>query len=214
MGRKDKDKNKEKAAKRDDDQNDHWNDHWNDPGPSDKTLVHLERLARLMRQQGHGHGLNPAQWEVLRYLHRANRLSNTPGALARYLGSTKGTVSQTLASLEAKGLVVKLVRDDDGRSVALSLSEAGSLVLQQDGLKALGADIDELRPKIRKRFDKAIEALLRAEVQRQGEPSFGTCATCRYFREATSNNAAYCMKVDATLPADETALICVEQVDR
>ncbi len=205
MGRKDKGSGKDKAAKRQDVSN---------PVPSHASLVHLERLARLMRQQGHGHGLNPAQWEALRYLQRANRLSNTPGALARYLGSTKGTVSQTLASLEAKGLVVKLLRDDDGRSVALTLSEAGANILAQDGLKSLGTDIEVLKPKIRKRFDKAIEVLLQAEVQRQGEPSFGNCTTCRYFREATSINAGYCMKLNTSLTNEETALICVEHVER
>ncbi len=202
MGRRDKDKAKKRGE-----------DH-GDLVPSDASLVHLERLARLMRQQGHGHGLNPAQWEALRYLQRANRLSNTPGALARYLGSTKGTVSQTLASLEAKGLVVKLARGDDGRSVDLALSEAGANMLLQDGLKSLGADIETLKPKIRKRFDRAIEILLQAEVQRQGEPGFGNCLACRYFREATSNNPAHCMKVNVAIVAEEMTMICVEQRGR
>ena len=62
----------------------------------------LERLSRLIRQQGFHEGLNPAQWEALRYVSRANRFSNSPGALAQYLGSTKGTVSQTILSLEKK----------------------------------------------------------------------------------------------------------------
>ena len=60
----------------------------------------LERLARLMRAREHEDGLNPAQWEALRFLSRANRFSNAPGALTRYLGATKGTVSQTLMALE------------------------------------------------------------------------------------------------------------------
>ena len=76
-----KDKGKKKVGKRAEDQADHGHSVGN---LADTSLVHLERLARLMRQRGHGHGLNPAQWEALRYLQRANRLSNTPGALARY----------------------------------------------------------------------------------------------------------------------------------
>ena len=178
------------------------------------SLARLERLSRLMRQTGHAEGLNPAQWEVLRYLSRANRLSNSPGAVARFLGSTKGTVSQTLASLETKGLLVKQTRDDDNRFVSLALTEAGRAVLLRDGLKALGTDIASLRPKIRKRFDRALQDLLSAEVQRQGEPSFGTCDTCRYFREATSNNGASCMKVSAELAVGELGLLCVEHVGR
>ena len=41
----------------------------------------LERLARVMRAREHEDGLNPAQREALRYVARANRFSNTPGAL-------------------------------------------------------------------------------------------------------------------------------------
>ena len=199
MGRKDKQKDEEKAD--------------TEVG-SAVSLARLERLARLMRQSGHGEGLNPAQWEALRYLSRANRLSNSPGSLARYLGSTKGTISQTLASLVSKGLVVKQMRGEDNRFVDLLLTEKGRAVLEQDGLRALGLDIGTLRPKIRKRFDRGLEELLSAEVQRQGEPSFGTCPSCRYFREATSNNAASCMKISAELPPAEIGLICVEHVGR
>ena len=201
MGRKDKDDTKG----RDKDE---------DVAVPGASLADLERLSRLMRQQGHGHGLNPAQWEALRYLNRANKLSNSPGALARYLGATKGTVSQTLASLEAKGLVVKQERGDDGRSIALALSDAGRDVLERDGLKALGLDIESLRPKIRKRFDKAVATLLQAEVQRQGEPSFGNCPTCRYFREPSTGQSAHCMKISAALDKVGLQLICVEHVAR
>ncbi|CAH2394963.1 hypothetical protein [Mesorhizobium ventifaucium] len=47
----------------------------------------LERLARSGEQSGR---LNPAQWDALRYLARANRFSRTPAALANYLASTRG----------------------------------------------------------------------------------------------------------------------------
>ena len=58
-----------------------------------QTLARLERLARLMRSASQTQGLNAAQWEALRYLSRANSFSNSPGALTRYLGATKGTIS-------------------------------------------------------------------------------------------------------------------------
>ena len=67
----------------------------------------LERLTRLMRAGEHEGGLNPAQWEALRYLSRANRFSNSPIALTRFLGSTKGTISQTIKALERKGYIAK-----------------------------------------------------------------------------------------------------------
>ncbi len=174
----------------------------------------LERLARLMRQAGHGQGLNPVQWEALRYLSRCNALSHSPGAMARYLGSTKGTVSQTIMSLAKKGYLAKQVDGKDQRGVMLKLTEAGRDLLATDCLLTLEADIADLSDKTHRRFERALNKLLEHERVRQGEPSFGTCLTCKFYREASSGLAAHCMKVNATVSVDETTLICVEHVGR
>jgi DNA-binding MarR family transcriptional regulator len=179
-----------------------------------ESLAKLERLARLLRQSGHAKGLNPVQWEALRYLERCNVLSHSPGAMAKYLSSTKGTVSQTIKALEKKGLLSKQVDPKDSRGVALYLTEAGRAVLADDDFNVVKADIAELSDKTRRRFDRALEALLEQARLRQGEPGFGTCLTCRYYREASSGAASHCMKVNATVSAAETSLICVEQVAR
>ena len=63
----------------------------------------IDRLERLTRGRESGGGLNPAQWEALRFLSHANRFSRTPAALADYLGSTRGTISQTLIALQLNG---------------------------------------------------------------------------------------------------------------
>jgi DNA-binding MarR family transcriptional regulator len=183
--------------------------------PSSSTSrFKLERLARLMRQQDHGNGLVPVQWEALRYLSRANVLSNSPGALARYLSMTKGTVSQTLLSLEKKGLIEKRTRGGDARSVTLHLTEQGRAKLSEDSALPLEKDIENLSDKTRKRLDRALDQMLRATFQRLEEPSFGTCTTCRYFREGGSGKSDQCMKVSAALTDEETKLICVEHVER
>jgi DNA-binding MarR family transcriptional regulator len=178
------------------------------------SLIKLERLARLLRQAGHAKGLNPVQWEALRYLARCNALSHSPGAMARYLGSTKGTVSQTVKALVAKGLVLKQVDGKDHRGVALYLTDAGRALLLDDAAQVLHADIVELSDKTRRRFDRALDALLEQLRLRQGEPSFGTCLDCKYYREAATGLAAHCMKVNATVTDVETSLICVEHVGR
>ena len=67
----------------------------------------LTRAARLIAGDGHQGGLKPVQWQALRYLESANRFSRTPGALAAWLGQTKGTVAQTLIARARKGLVTR-----------------------------------------------------------------------------------------------------------
>jgi DNA-binding MarR family transcriptional regulator len=179
-----------------------------------ESLAKLERLARLLRQSGHAKGLNPVQWEALRYLARCNALSHSPGAMAKYLGSTKGTVSQTIMALEKKGVLSKQVDPKDSRGVALYLTEAGNALLADDDLNVVKADIAELTDKTRRRFDRALDALLEQARLRVGEPGFGTCLDCRYYREASSGISAHCMKVNATVSIAETKMICVEHVAR
>lgn len=178
------------------------------------SLRHFTRLARLLRARDHSKALNPAQWEALRYLAIANRFSNMPGALARYLGATKGTVSQTVLSLEKKGLLSKLAKPDDQRQTALALTDAGRAKLKDDGLAGFAGDIEALKSKTRRRFSRAVSDLLAAEITRTEEPSFGVCNTCRYFREVGNGEASYCMKFSASLSAADETLICVEHAAR
>ena len=163
----------------------------------------LERLGRLLRQSGHAGGLVPAQWEVLRFLSRANRLSRSPGQVARYLGATKGTVSQSLLSLQRKGFVSRRTKESDERYVLLDLTEAGHETLRSDPLLAVATDLETLGGKTRRRFARALAELLDLEIGRQGVARFGTCAGCRHF-----TGAATCSVDGKPLPPDEQARLC------
>ena len=54
-------------------------------GP-ERIAALIERIGRLLTADSHASGLLPVQWEVLRYLRRANRFSRTLAALTAYLG--------------------------------------------------------------------------------------------------------------------------------
>lgn len=179
-----------------------------------ESLRHFSRLSRLLRARDHSKGLNPAQWEALRYLAIANRFSNTPGAMARYLGATKGTTSQTVLSLEKKGLIAKQAKSGDQRQTALALTEVGSAILKEDALASFARNIEGLKPKMRRRFARAVSDLLISEIGRLEEPSFGVCNSCRYFREVGNGEASHCMKFSTSLSAADEMLICVEHVAR
>ena len=187
-----------------------------DANTTAQIAMDLERLARLIRQASHALGLKPVQWEALRFLARANRFSNAPLALSKYLGTTKGTVSQSLLVLEKKGLIGKSERAGNPRSINLIITEEGRDLLLQDPLLELTRDVENLKPKIKKRFAKGLGELLDAERQRQHEPNFGPCGACRYFRErrqADSKTPHWCMFFEAALTEAEARLICVEQVE-
>jgi len=184
-----------------------------------KGIVYsLERLARLMRSAEFGHGLNPAQWEALRFLARANRFSNSPGALTRYLGATKGTISQTLKALERKKLIAKTERPGEKRSIVLTLTLSGLAMTAKDPWHGLAAACDALGGKTRRRMDRGLSELLAEEITRRHDPSFGACLTCRFWRaDARSEEAQgphLCMLFDAPMSEQETTQICIAHEPR
>lgn len=174
----------------------------------------LDRLERLARSGVSVGGLNPAQWEALRYLARANRFSRTPAALADYLGSTRGTVSQTLIALEQKGLATRSASRRDGRSVVLALTRRGEALLRQDPIQDLARDIAVGTGGNPSDLLTALRAVLLATITRNEGRAFGVCNTCRHFlRNARSGTAAphQCGLLDEPLSDADSEAICQEQ---
>lgn len=134
-----------------------------------------------MRAAEHETKLNPAQWEALRYLARCNRFSNSPGALKDYLAATKGTISQTLKTLERKGLIEKASRSGDKRSVTLTLTAMGSKTLSWDPWQRLEIYVKEVAPEHRRALLTALRTLLGQEIARNQLKTFGICRRCRDF---------------------------------
>ncbi len=172
----------------------------------------LARLSRLINHEGHAEGLKPAQWDALRYLAQANKFSRSPGALTAYLGATKGTISQTLMSLEKKGLVEKTQDPNDKRSVGLNLTAAGSDLAKEDALLSFQAVVAELPSQEQKAIEEALETLLLAKLRKEGNRPFGICKTCKHFRKnAPSGGPHYCDLLKESLSEVGSEKICIEQ---
>lgn len=181
--------------------------------PPARTAELLKRFSRLIRASEHETGLNPVQWDALRYIARANRFSRNPSALTAYLGATKGTVSQTLKVLQRRGLIVKQPRAGRGRAIALSLSETGEALLRRDPL----IDIEAATVALGTRAAALPELLggLLGELQTLADwPRFGSCRECRYLeRSGTGEVASYrCGLWASEVDASELERICHGQV--
>ncbi len=183
------------------------------PSAAIESAYLIGRLDRLMRSGVAVEGLNPAQWEALRYLARANRFSRTPAGLADYLGSTRGTVSQTLIALEQKGFAVRMASERDRRSTELALTRRGVAALKRDPLLHLAEDIAAAGGGCEELL-AALQAVLRNTVGRNNGRPFGVCHTCRHFRKAAVGSAAsphHCALLDEPLSDADSQGICVEQ---
>ncbi|MDX1300077.1 MAG: MarR family winged helix-turn-helix transcriptional regulator [Pseudomonas sp.] len=177
------------------------------------TLFDLfERLSSLMRMWHRQHpllaDLQPIQVSALIYLSRCNRYSDTPLGVTEYLGLTKGTVSQSLKALEAKGLIVKTPDARDKRSVHLQLTDTARTLI--DSLLPPTLLIDgEARLAERGPQLTALLAELLVEVQRCADvPSFGLCATCRFHQHVAGQ--PFCGLTQEPLSQSDATLICRE----
>ena len=184
---------------------------------SEKDSRHIaaltERLGRLIDADAHGSGLAPVHWEVLRYLNRANRFSRSPAALTSFLGSTKGTVSQTVKTLEGKGWVRTRIDVQDRRRHKLSLTAKGMRLLANDPLAEMTAAIGELSPGTRASLAAALEEVLRLRLQAGGRRPFGQCRRCRHFADThPKGKPHYCMLLKERLSKRDAKAICHEQV--
>lgn len=174
----------------------------------------IDRLDRLARGGEAAGELNPAQWEALRFVARANRFSRTPAALAEYLGSTRGTVSQTLIALEQKGHVTREPSPRDRRSIMLELTPAGAQALKHDPILALAADLEGAAPGQLEAVVEVLRRTLHAMITRNGGRAFGACYTCRHFRKGGGSGRStphHCALLDEPLSEAESRAICVEQ---
>ncbi|WP_421723222.1 MarR family winged helix-turn-helix transcriptional regulator [Bauldia sp.] len=179
--------------------------------PVDDIAVLLERIGRILQNESHAEGLKPTQWEALRFLGRANRFSRTPSGLTAYLGTTKGTVSQTLNALERKGLATKHIDPADRRQVRIDLTRKGRRLLKNDPILALMESSTSLSEHDRGELTGTLQTLLSEALRRRDGRPFGVCRTCRFFRADDPNGAPHrCALLKVPLSADDSGEICVE----
>ena len=172
----------------------------------------VERLGNLMRTElrkaGGDEALQPVHLQALTYLSKANRYSNTPQALAEYLGLTKGTVSQTLLLLDRRGLIERFEDDVDRRVVRLRLSSAGDQLLAeaQPALAWQNATRNISPNRIRNATSALREALMTLQQDNEGA-SFGMCHNCSWHQKL-SQRIYRCGRMGDRLSGPETRKLC------
>ena len=169
-----------------------------------QTTAHLiDRLARLQAGQSWDGSLNPTQRAALVYLARANRFSRTPSAVADYLATTRGTVSQTLKSLMRKGFLEEHKSEQDKRSIRYDLTNAGAEIASQAHL--FDTAMTALTPEDKAALARGLEALARSVLETTGRQTFGLCATCKHHADGPR-----CALLNVDLSADDAQMICQE----
>ena len=173
----------------------------------------IERISNLLRSEARKKyaalGLHPVHVQVLEYLATCNRFSDTPAAVADYLGLTKGTVSQSLQVLERKGYIEKSQDSQDGRVVHLALSLIGTTLL--DELKPLDVFAQAQHALSTQHFtsiESALNSILTELQKANNAKSFGVCSSCVNFIQR--DNHTLCNLTQLALSPSDAKKICRE----
>jgi DNA-binding MarR family transcriptional regulator len=185
------------------------------PMTTDNRAAHdlIERLGNLIRADVRAvcneYGMRPVQFEALRFLTQCNHYSDTPQAVAEFLGLTKGTVSQTLKVLEKKGLLRKQGDIRDKRLVHLKPTARGQrLVDRAVPAEALTSGIDNLSSSERQVTVDSLRTLLRSVQKANDLKTFAPCNTCCFNRKR--ERGYFCELTQEPLEAQEIVLLCRE----
>ena len=178
----------------------------------------LRRLAQLTHtaswDQWAAQRLTPTQRRILELL--GSRHENlTLSAVARELGVTPATASDSVSALEAKGLVRKRRSLVDGRALALMLTTEG-----RDSVTELAALPDPMQAAFGSLSESEQERLYRSamkmlhDLQESGAlPVSRMCVRCKYFepfRHSRSPTPHHCGLVGAPLADRHLRIDCPE----
>ncbi len=179
------------------------------------TFRLIERISNLLRSEERKKfaaiGLQPVHIQVLDYLSTCNRFSDTPAAVAEYLGLTKGTISQSIQVLERKDYVSKSQDSEDGRVVHLALSDEGRRLL--DEIKPIDVFAQAQAIIASQTFTTIEEALSNVLIELQkanNAKSFGVCHSCINFIEVA--NHYQCNLTQLPLSQSDSVKICREHI--
>lgn len=174
----------------------------------------LQRLSILLnaeyRRVASELGLQDVHVQILSFLQQANRYSNTLAAVTEYLGSTKGTASQSISLLEKKGLLTRMPDAQDKRVSRLLLTPEGITMLESIvGDNVVHQSLDHINGRGDKQVRLLLSDLLRTCQLTHGRKAFGICAACRHHQIA-ADGSRRCGLTSEALSEDDSALICRE----
>jgi DNA-binding MarR family transcriptional regulator len=169
-----------------------------------RTLIN--RLARIDASEGWAGDLNPTQRMALEYLAEANMFSRSPSHVAEYIGTTRGTMSQTLKALARKGYVEEHRKEHDQRSISYELTKEGGEIVRQSNPVAQA--IGDMPLENQAMLEQGLMQSLSLALTANGGRSFGQCKSCTHHDVTTENG--FCKLLGVSLEPGEKDKICIE----
>lgn len=186
-----------------------------DPGPiGERLATGLAKIGLAIKHQHRASSseadLSPTQAQILvALMDKGHGISE----LARLVGVGVATISESVTTLEAKGLVNRRRHPSDRRAVVVETTDEGDRRITEIAgwPDFLIQAIDQLTPEQQMTLLGATVALIRT-LQEQGQiPVARMCVSCTYFRPNVHDDALrphHCAFVDAAFGDHEIRVDC------
>ena len=162
-------------------------------------------------------GITPTQGQTLVTLRMHPDTGLRLGEIADRLAITVATASDVVSALAHKGLVQKQRQSEDGRALAITLTDAGRREADRvaSWSEFLLEPIATLTPAEREIVLRCLIKVIRALQERGLIPIARMCVTCQYFRPNVHPDAKHphhCALVNAAFGDHHLRLECPEHV--
>lgn len=179
-----------------------------------KIVLALERLGQLQRQSlwqiSVEKELSPIQAQILIFIGSHDRSLATVTYLAREFAVTKATISDAVATLVRKGLVIKTPNAEDRRIEVLSFTAAGRRTFNAiaDYQQPTVDTVRELTEAQRSQLWSSLSTLIHHLQTQDLAVAQRMCYTCTFFRPSTRR--PYCRLLEVALSPSDIRLDCPE----
>jgi DNA-binding MarR family transcriptional regulator len=182
-----------------------------------KIVASLERISQAFRvllwQESKEFSLSPIQVQVLIFLLHHSEEKRKVGYLADEFNMTKATISDTVKSLEQKGLITKEPETKDTRSYIIQLTTKGTEIARKNSVftQEIRTPIDKLSMEDKENLLLSLLNIIRhlnitgvITIQRM-------CMTCSHYQN-TDGAQHYCKLLNQKLSTSDLRIDCPEHV--
>lgn len=181
-----------------------------------KIVASLERIAQSFRvllwQESKAFSLSPIQVQVLIFLLHHSDEKRKVSYLADEFNMTKATISDTIKTLEQKGLISKEYERHDTRSYIIHLTPKGTEIARQTSMftEEIRNPIDRLHQEDKETMLSGLFDIIR-HLNRSGIITVQRmCTNCTYYRSSSAAQPHYCTLLNQQLHVKDLRVDCPE----
>lgn len=181
-----------------------------------KIVVSLERIAQAFRvllwQESKEYSLTPIQIQILIFLQFHSEEKCKVSYLANEFNVTKATISDTIKTLEEKGLIIKVAEPVDTRSYIIHLTKKGKEISDKTALfsKEIFKPISQLHADDQENLLLSLLNIIRHLNQTGIITIQRMCMTCNYYEYSKNSRKHFCRLLNQNLKATELRIDCPE----